>query len=255
MDSNYYIEYYDLERKHWWFTARLNILESVLKDKILNNHIGINLKILNVGVATGATSQMLSKYGSVTSLEYDKDCCEFLLNKTGIKAINASVNDMPFNNEEFDIVCSFDVIEHVEHDEQAVNEIKRVLKKDGTTYTTVPAYNFLWGDHDVVNHHYRRYTKSRYRNLFIKNNISTVYSTYFNFWLFIPIALVRISMKSINKIKPSKNTKVTDNEGLNSNKTIGSILGTIFKSEKHLLKLGIRLPFGVSILHIGRKSV
>ncbi len=71
MDTNYYIDYYDLERKHWWFTARLDILESILKKRILvqdRNKEYIN--ILNIGVATGATTHMLSNYRNVTPQEY-----------------------------------------------------------------------------------------------------------------------------------------------------------------------------------------
>ena len=71
MDKKYYEEYYHLERNHWFFTARLNILESQIKKHISRNP-GKVLNILNIGVATGATSQMLDKYGTVTSLEYDK---------------------------------------------------------------------------------------------------------------------------------------------------------------------------------------
>ena len=255
MDTDYYIDYYDLERTHWWFTARIDILESTLKKRIIyKENKSSTLKILNVGVATGATTEMLSKFGEVTSLEYDKQCCEFLLNKTGIKAVNASVNDMPFPTETYDLICAFDVIEHVEHDLQALNEIKRVLKKDGTIFTTVPAFSFLWGDHDEVNHHYRRYTLQNYKSLFSKNKLETSYTNYFNFWLFIPIAIVRVLTNLISQNPDSSRAKITDNEGLNSNKFIGILLKMIFKSEKHLLGTGIRLPFGVSIIHIGKKQ-
>ena len=71
---------------------------------------------------------MLSKFGEVTSLEYDKYCCEFLKEKTGIEAINASLTELPFSDNSFDLVCAFDVIEHIEDHEKAVDEIFRVLK-------------------------------------------------------------------------------------------------------------------------------
>ena len=80
MDQRFYQEYFKLEREGWWFKARLSILENYCKDMITNP----DMKILNVGAATGATSEMLSKYGKVTSLEYDEFCCKFLKEKTGI---------------------------------------------------------------------------------------------------------------------------------------------------------------------------
>jgi ubiquinone/menaquinone biosynthesis C-methylase UbiE len=255
VDTNYYIDYYELERKHWWFTARLDILESILTKRILSTDKNKDhINILNIGVATGATTQMLSKYGNVTSLEYDEGCCQFLLTKTGIQAVNASVTDMPFPDQSYDLVCAFDVIEHVENDNLAIQEISRVLKIGGQSFTTVPAFQSLWGDHDIINHHYRRYKKQNYNKLFSVNNIYTSYLNNFNFWLFIPIALVRIITRVIKSDTKNDSTKSTDNEGLNSNKFVGKLLKAIFKSEKHLINLGIKLPFGVSIVHIGQKQ-
>jgi ubiquinone/menaquinone biosynthesis C-methylase UbiE len=255
MDTNYYIDYYDLERKHWWFTARLDILESILKKRILvqdRNKEYIN--ILNIGVATGATTQMLSKYGNVTSLEYDEGCCQFLFKKTGIQAVNASVTEMPFSDNSYDLVCAFDVVEHVENETLAIQEISRVLKVGGQTFTTVPAFKTLWGDHDIINHHFRRYKKKGYNQLFSENKIDTSYLNNFNFWLFIPIAMVRIITRVVISTTKMSKTRSTDNEGLNSNKFIGSVLKAIFRSERHLINNGIKLPFGVSIVHIGLKK-
>jgi len=250
MDRQFYIEYYDLERNHWWFKARLQILESTFKK-----HIGDKrkLKILNVGVATGATTEMLQKFGDVTSLEYDKECCAFLKEKTGIDAVNASLTDLPFTSDEFDVVCAYDVIEHIEADELAIKEIYRVLKSKGQYVITVPAYQFLWSNHDVVNHHYRRYTKAALVNKVSSATFTAEYTTYFNTLLFPPIALVRFLLNLLPKGKTNK-TSGSDNEVLSSSGLLNKILYQIFKSEDKILSKKVSLPFGVSILSIGRKS-
>jgi ubiquinone/menaquinone biosynthesis C-methylase UbiE len=163
------------------------------------------------------------------------------------------VTDMPFEDQSYDLVCAFDVIEHVEDDTLAIQEINRVLKKGGVTFTTVPAFRFLWGDHDIINHHYRRYTSTSYKQLFSVNKITSSYLNYFNFWLFLPIAIVRVSSRILKGSKNQNGIKSSDNEGINSNKIIGAVLGYIFKSEKYLIHKNVRLPFGVSIIHIGQK--
>ena len=251
MDPQFYKEYYELERSHWWFTARLAILETVLKRQILKSDT--KLSILNVGVATGATTEMLMKYGSVTSLEYDKDCCDFLKDKTGIDAVNGSLTDLPFNEGEFDLVCAFDVIEHIEDDKKAVEEINRVLKPNAQYFITVPAFQFLWSNHDVVNHHFRRYTKKGIDGIFKDSAFITSYSTYFNFWLFFPIAFVRFILNLLPSKSDKSDTSGSDNEGLNSVGIANSILYQIFKTEKLFLGNRIKLPVGVSILSIGHK--
>jgi len=134
MDREYYKEYYDLERNHWWFKVRASIIMDHLK-KIIPSHI--NLKILNNGAATGASSMMLKSIGEVTSVEYDKETADLTSKKLGIPIISASITDLPFKNELFDLVCAFDVIEHVEDDISAVNELKRVCKPGGIVCLTV----------------------------------------------------------------------------------------------------------------------
>jgi len=248
MDHKFYQEYYNLEREGWWFKARLSILESYCK-KIINHP---EMRILNVGAATGATSEMLSKFGEVTSLEYDEFCCKFLKEKTGIEAINASLTNLPFEDDSYDIICAFDVIEHIEDDIKAIEEIHRVLKPNGKYLLTVPAFQSLWSNHDVINHHYRRYRKNQFNKLIVNNKLKINYSTYFNFWLFIPISIVRFILNNIPRKKNSDSTG-SDNEIMQSSKIVNGILYRIFYSEKFLLKLNIKFPFGVSILTIGSK--
>jgi ubiquinone/menaquinone biosynthesis C-methylase UbiE len=210
------------------------------------------MKILNVGAATGATSEMLSKYGKVTSLEYDEFCCKFLKEKTGIEAINASLTELPFENNSYDMICAFDVIEHIENDNKAVEEIYRVLKPKGKYFITVPAFQSLWSNHDVVNHHFRRYKKKQLNKLIESTNLKIDHSTYFNFWLFIPISITRFILNNIPRKKDS-NLSGSDNEILQSSNIINRILYRIFHSEKFLLRINIKFPFGISILTIGYK--
>lgn len=248
MNKKFYQEYYTLEREGWWFKARLFILESVIKKLKFDS----NISILNVGAATGATSEMLAKYGEVTSLEYDKYCCEFLKEKTGIEAINASLTDLPFTDNSFDLVCAFDVIEHIENHEKAVDEIFRVLKPKAKYFITVPAFQTLWSNHDVVNHHYRRYKKNNLNKLITKSRLKIEYTLYFNFLLFIPISITRFILNVI-PIKRDKNSSGSDNEIMKSSRITNTILFSIFYSEKYLLNLNVKFPFGVSIMSIGYK--
>ena len=194
MQNDYYKEYYDLERKHWWFVARekiiVNYIKKMIKQKFLNSD---DLKILNVGCGPGRSSQYLASFGEVTSIEHDKECCEFASEKTGLTIINGSITDLPFQAESFDLVCAFDVIEHVEDDQLAITEMKRVAKNEGILLITVPAFMGVWSHHDVINHHFRRYKLPQIRKLFLKdNNGLMIFSSYFNTFLFPPIYFFRI---------------------------------------------------------------
>jgi len=249
MDKLYYKEYFKLERKHWWFKARLNILDTLFNLEIPKND---SITILNAGAATGATSIMLKKYGSVTSLEYDKTCSEFLSSILDEEVLNESLTDLTLDDKSLDVVCAFDVIEHIENDQKAIKEANRVLKDDGYIFLTVPAFNILWSTHDDINHHYRRYSLKKLNRILKENGFEVEYSSYFNFLLFAPILAIRLFSKLIPAKKSIESTG-SDFEKFNSNRFLNQLLYKIFMSEIFLLKRKIRLPFGVSAIIIGRK--
>lgn len=246
MDSAYYIEYYELERNHWWFRARSEVLESQIK-RIAN---GNKLKILNIGTATGAGSEMLSRYGEVTSVEFDSECVKFLRGNLKMEVTEASILELPYTENEFDLVCAFDVIEHVEEDQLAAQEMLRVCKNKGTIFCTVPAYNFLWSKHDEVNHHKRRYTASTFNHLFVGSKI--IYSGYFNTLLFLPVTFIRISSRFIPRLFLRKGAG--SDFTLAGNQRLNSLLYYFFRLENNLLRRRIRFPFGISYLLITKKN-
>jgi ubiquinone/menaquinone biosynthesis C-methylase UbiE len=242
MDSNYYKEYYSLERNHWWFKARGKIIMMLIGKQLKQK---TNLKVLNIGAATGKSSELLSKFGTVTSLEYDIECCDFANQQLQMNITQGSISELPYADNSFDLVCAFDVIEHVEDDVLAIAEMKRVCNTGGSIVVTVPAFMSLWSQHDVVNHHFRRYTKKNLSSLFHANKIAPEFATYFNTILFIPIYLFR----QISKTIPSKWIR----KGAGSDATItnekGFVNGLMYKIfSLELIPLSfIKFPFGVSI--------
>ncbi len=247
MQKDYYQQYYELERKHWWFQVRGQIIIEHLES--LAGTLPAQPKILNIGVATGHTSTLLSKIGTVKSIEFDKECYEFTRQLPDMDIINASVTELPFVDESFDLVCAFDVVEHIADDHKAVSEMQRVCKKGGVLCVTVPAFMFLWSEHDIINHHERRYTKPELLALFAQNTI--IFSTYFNFLLFPPIAAFRI-LKTALSGKPQVEDAQSDFIVLRQN-IFTQLMKLIFSIEKPFLKRKWRFPFGVSILVSARK--
>jgi SAM-dependent methyltransferase len=252
MERTYYKEYYHLERKNWWFIVRRKILQERI-SRLLNNPK--DLEILNAGAATGSTSEMLSVFGNVVSLEYDEECCRFTREILTTPLVQGSILEMPFAGEHFDLVCAFDVIEHVEDDAVAVAEMYRVCKPGGYVAITVPAYMFLWGQHDVINQHYRRYTIKQLKTLAGQHNGKIIYTTYFNSGLFIPIAAFRILMRMVEKINIRKKQDASsDHEVFGTEGFFNKLLSGIFSIDRILLKCGVRFPMGVSIMLFFKKD-
>ena len=249
MEAKFYKEYYNLEREHWYFLARNRLIMHHIRDILSTKN---KVKILNVGAGTGYTSELLKEFGKVESLEYDKDCCQFVSKNLYIEIVNGSILDLPYRENEFDLVCAFDVIEHIEDDLLGVSELKRVCKKGGFVVITVPAYMFLWSKHDEVNQHFRRYRKSEILNLF-KEKGKFLYHSYYNFWLFFPVALFRILNNLFGFTKTTEENTGSDFSLHKKGSLISSFLFKVFYSESFFIKKQIPLPFGVSIISSWRK--
>ena len=245
MDRAYYDRYYRLERIHWWF----NVRKKILLDAIQCLNLEDNPRALNVGAATGYSSEWLgNQFPQLTSLEYDEECRQFAEEKTSLKIDAGSICDLPYESSSFDLACAFDVIEHVRDDQVSVNELLRVVKPRGYVIATVPCYNSMWSHHDDINHHFRRYRLSGFKHLFRNATIMT--ATYFNTFLFLPIYLTRVISRAC--FSPTafsqKNSKDHD-----PNNWFSKLAGSIFGLERTLLKKGYTFPFGVSALVIAKK--
>ena len=252
MDKQYYFEYFTLEREHWWFVVRGKILLERMQRELPSIR---PLKILNVGAATGRSTELLSQFGDVTSLEYDETCRDFTVQKLGIDIVLGSVTELPFDDDSFDVVCAFDVIEHVHDDQLAVlEEMIRVCKPEGHVCVTVPACMSVWSHHDVVNHHYRRYLMGRVAKLFEASHGEVRYKSYFNSLLFPPIwayrNLSRFWTRSMSQQNSGSDFSVT---GIHS--MPNKIAGSVFDFERRMLNLNIKFPLGISILFLWQKQL
>lgn len=223
----------NLEDYHWWHRAR----KEIIIDAIINNIQNYNEKrLLDIGCGSGYFLSTISKYipnsMGIESHEYS--------NKKYNNIKNCDIFNNGLENNSFDIITALDVIEHIENENQFLNEIKRLLCNfhgGGKIVLTVPAYQWLFTYHDVINEHCRRYSLKRLKNLLLDNGFEIEKITYFNFFLFPPFMIVRL----IHKIFNIKRVE-TERIGI-----LNNILYKIFNLEKYILRK-INLPFGSSVL-------
>ena len=232
------------EEHHWWFKSKADIVK-----ELSNFYIGgiDNKKILDAGCGTSFLSKNISN--AINNI-YNVDNCPISLDysrKRGMpNVINADLNSLPFADGVFDVGICMDVIEHNQDDQRLVDELARVIKKDGVLIAAVPAMRSLWGPQDKKLGHYRRYGKDEFKKLFEKD-FTPLKISYFNFLLFLPMFLLR----KIFNVFPNI-LKERDELDIN-NKFLNNFLYKIFSFEASLLK-HVNFPVGVSLIAVARKK-
>ncbi len=123
-------------------------------------------EILEVGAGLGSFTKFFLDLGEVTAIDYEKTYLEKLRKvSSGSKKAKVGWGDIEkgkyfFKDKTFDSVICMNVLEHINDDLKALQNIRKLLRKGGNLVILVPAYQFLFGSLDTNLGHYRRYSKT-----------------------------------------------------------------------------------------------
>jgi len=167
-----------------WANTRLRIITRQVKGK--------NLKILDLGCGSGYVGSALAKGNQVIFLDSSE---EEIRDIKGLKLIGDALH-LPFRDESFDLVLCADVLEHIKEDTKVLENIYNVLKKGGKAIIAVPAYSRLYGHHDKLIGHFRRYNKGELQTKVKKIGFKIKMSRYMCSFLMVPFLFNQIIFKS-----------------------------------------------------------
>ena len=235
---------FEVEQSHWWHVGRRRILASFVAD-ICRRVTDRRPRILDVGCGTGANLLMLSQYGDAEGVDISEDALAFCRERGLDRVRQGAGEELPHDDNTFDLVTAFDVVEHMDDDLAGLREMYRVLRPGGHALVFVPTFMFLWGLQDDVSHHRRRYRLPELRRVLEQAGFEVERSTYANITFFLPILLIRKLMHLTGiKAETENNINVSAFNGL-----LGSLLG----AERIILRY-TNLPFGVSGLCVAKKA-
>ena len=156
MDSAEFDKMFEVEESNWWYRGRRDLVLGWVER--FHRARG-PLRILDIACATGMSFRFLGQYGDVRGIDISEETIR-LCRKRGIdRIVRGDAMKLPFRDGSFDAVLALDALEHFDDDRTAITEIRRVARDDALILITVPAYQFLWSDHDEAYHHKRRYTR------------------------------------------------------------------------------------------------
>jgi len=241
MERQVYDQMRLVEQDHWWFAARREILAS----EIARLPLPKSAEVLEVGCGAGGNLEMMARFGDVSAVEPDAASREWAARRSRARVWDGLLPDgLPDFGRSFDLVGAFDVVEHVSEDGPTLRALHNALKPGGFLVATVPAYPWMWSEHDERHHHKRRYDAPTFRRLAEEAGLIVRRNTYFNTLLFPLIATARLASSAVGSGSSGGDALPRP--------WINRLLKGLFASERRLLRFA-DLPFGVSILMIAQR--
>lgn len=238
MERAVYQQMAELDDRHWWYRARRHIIADLIRREVLPP---ANAKILEIGCGTGHNLAMLGGFGHVEGLELDDEARALSERRLGRKVMSSPLPELgEVPDSHYDLIGAFDVIEHIEDDAAALASIAAKLKPGGKFVMTVPAHQWMWSAHDVVNHHKRRYSRRSLKELVEHSPLKLEQVGYFNSFLF-PLAVAERAASRLRR-KDSADVKLPP-------AFLNAALEKVFLSERYFVGR-LPLPPGLSLFAV-----
>ena len=238
MERIVYQQMAELDQRHWWYRARRAVLAELIRREAMPP---ADARILEIGCGTGHNLEMLGQFGKLDAVELDDEARALAEQRLGRKAIGARLPELAgVLGRHYDLIAALDVIEHIDDDGAALSAIAAKLKPSGKLVMTVPAHQWMWTAHDIVNHHKRRYSKRGLRRLIEASPLRLEKIGYFNSLLF-PLAMAE-RLASKLRGKDDADVKLPS-------APLNAALEAVFASERHLVGR-LPLPPGLSLFAV-----
>jgi SAM-dependent methyltransferase len=238
MDEHLMRTMLDVDEHHWWYRGRRRIIRAEL-DRLALPADG---RVLDAGCGSGRTLQELTDYGAdVYGIELEPEAADVARSRGYGEVRIGRLEELPYEDDWFDLITCLDVIEHTPDDRVALAELRRVCKPGGWLLATVPAYPALWSLHDEANHHYRRYTRDSLRAAATGAGWRVRRMTSFNSLLLAPAAAVRLAQR--RRPRSDYRPEITLGPAW-----LNALLERPLRLEARWLEQGRTLPAGLSLL-------
>jgi SAM-dependent methyltransferase len=234
---------FEAEHRHFWFRARNKLLIWAIRT-----HFPAATSFLEIGCGTGYV--LSGVQAALPAMQYSGS--ELLLEGlafaatrlSGVSLSQMSALDIPFDGA-FDVVGAFDVLEHITEDERAIAQIFQATAPGGGIVITVPQHQWLWSAVDEYSCHKRRYSRADLLAKLEYAGFREARATSF-VSLLLPLMLVSRTMRPTNR----EFDRLAE---IRIGRTANSVMERIMDLERGLIKLGVDLPVGGSLLAVARK--
>lgn len=234
----------EAEPRSFWYRARAKLIVDVVRTHFPEAH-----ELLEVGSGSGGVLLALREAFPQLRLVGAEPSAEGLALArervpSEIELVELDVRSMPYR-EAFDVVGAFDVLEHIEDDGTALAGLARAVRPGGGLILLVPQHPRLWSDMDQIARHVRRYRRDELKSKVEAAGVEVEYIGSFVSAL-LPAMIVSRVVRGLSR-RPYDPVAELEPGRLNS------LFERILDAERKLIGHRVSLPFGGSLLLVGRR--
>ena len=244
-EAEYFARLANLEAGNFWFRSRNRLLIWALQQ-----YFPKAKKFLEIGCGTGFVLTGLKEAFPdliLSGSEVFSDGLGFAAARLpGVELFQMDARRIPFR-EEFDVIGAFDLLEHVKQDQEVLAQMHQATRQGGGILITVPHHPFLWSDSDDFARHVRRYKALELRTKVMNAGFEVLRITSFVSLLLPLLVLSRFKQRwSRQAFDPCSE--------FNISAPVNAALEKTLDAERTLIRTGLSLPVGGSLLLVGRRN-
>ncbi len=231
-----------LEAEYWWFVGRRVILDRLLRHFVKRRGVAVD-----VGCGSGRNLEVLARHCDQV-LGLDRAAAAVALAaERSFAVLRGDAHRLPLAAGSADLLTALDVLEHMDDDMQVLAEFSRVLRPGGHLLLAVPAYRFLWSEHDEALRHRRRYIASELHIKLTNSGFEVQKRSYAVFFAFVPIVLYRLFRGLFPKspLAPKASHVILP-------APLNRFFAELLSLEGRLMRI-MNFPLGTSIVMVARK--
>ena len=231
-----------VEADHWWFKGKHELVIGEIE-----RHTPGHGLVVDVGAGTGGFLHALRAHGRpAVGVEFDSAALTLASRAHPEHAlVRGSALAVPLRDGVAAAVTALDLIEHLDDDVAALRALARLVDGGGVVIVAVPAYSWMWSEHDVRLGHRRRYTRRQLATAARQAGLEVVRCTHFHSWLTPPAFALRRTPAGRLMKRPAEEASYV-------NPSVNRLLYRVTRLERAALRR-VALPVGLSILLVARR--
>lgn len=249
-DPHYFEFYAEIDREHFWFRARREVIRDALGRHVVDVH---RRRLFDIGCGSGGLLQFLAEEGVPVAGACDayRQSLDIVRKRVEAPLVLIDEGRLPPLGGGYSLLGLFDVLEHLDDDEGMLRFLFSVLEPGGVLVLTVPAHSFLFDEMDELAHHRRRYGRRALQQRLEAAGFEVRFLSHFMSPLVPPLIVMRAVGRLLYGRHRATERRVAEFRII---PVVNPALRFILALERRVLRF-VSLPFGSSIIAVVARSL